>query len=328
MPTTGELWPNLYQGSADRIRKQLYGSILMRDWKPDGSTSFASINPFADDGNLRTDWLLDSFPGGRWYELGAVTENGVEFNPKFSTAETKIWQNRRSQRTDVTEDDEEVMFTLAESAPTGDYLRANLPLQNVPAVGADDYKVVTPNFMDIVYRQIIVIGVDGTLSNGLCEYTIEGRPRVSLTKKGKRQWAAKDVDGNELTYGVYPDPASGAPAFLWRGGQMWLGEGGLTTFPTPQVAPVAAPVAGGKATIALAVPTSQNTPFTYTVKQTTGATTTDATIVGTPSVSSGTVTITVSGLTTGSSYTFTVTATGSNNAAATSLASNSVTAIA
>lgn len=324
--TTGEVWPSLYTGNSDHIRKWLYGSVLVRDWKADGTTALDTFTPFADDGQLRTDFFDPAFPGGRWYEVGAITEDGVEFNPKFSVDETKIWQSRQSQRTDVTEDDEEVMFTCSESTPLVDFLRNNLPLVNIPEIGTADYSVTKPNFTDIVYRQILVIGVDGSIGQGgQAVYLVEARPRVSLTKVGKRQFAAKKVDGTEVTYGVYPDPASGYPRRAYRGGPVWEQEGGVIVFPTAHT-PVATAAATGTATIAVKVPISHNDPFTYTVKKTASSTTTAATVVGTPTTVGDTTTITVSGLTASTSYTFTVTVTGGNEATADYPVSNSITA--
>ncbi|AAN01633.1 major tail protein [Mycobacterium phage Quink] len=319
-----ELWTGLYQGNADRIRKWLYGSVLIRDWKPDGSTSLADFTPFdPTDGNLKDTLLSEDFPGGRFYEIGAITEDGVEFNPKFSTDDTKIWQSRRAQRTDVTEDDEEVMFTAAENTPLIDYLRYNLPLENVPSVGTAGYKATKPNYTDMVYRQIVVIGVDGRMDEA--EYVAEVRPRVSLTKVGKQSFKAKEIDGTELTFGVYPDPASGFPARRIPGGPFWAESGGPVLWPTPEVAPVAT-LGTDEVTIVLQEPVSPNTPFTYTVSQTSGGTTTAATLVGEPVTDEdGEVTITVEAPATSGSYTFKVTAEGSNGETAESQASNSVT---
>jgi hypothetical protein len=178
---TGQLWTSLWTGDATRLRKWLYGSVLIRDWSPDGTTSLASFTPFETDGNLKTSLLSSSNAGGQWYELGSLTENGVEFNPKFSVEQTKIWQSRRAQRSDVTEDDEEVMFSLAESKPIADVLRNNMPiaaslLNN--EVGEIGYSMTKPSTTDIVYRQLCVIGVDGAM--GSAEYIAEVRPRVAL----------------------------------------------------------------------------------------------------------------------------------------------------
>ena len=96
----GQLWTSLYtaegnggQGEdATRIRKWLYGSVLIRDWKYDGTTALNGFTPFDTDYNLKTTLLSSSNPGGQWYEVGSLSEDGVEFNPKFATDETKIWQ--------------------------------------------------------------------------------------------------------------------------------------------------------------------------------------------------------------------------------------------
>lgn len=326
--TTGELWPSLYKGDADNIRKWLYGSVLIRDWKADGSTALDDFTPFADDGNIRDDLFSDTLPGGRFYEVGALTEDGVSFTPKFTVEQTKIWQSRQSQRSDTTEDDEEVKFTLSESTPLADYLRLNKPLVNVPEVGTTGYSVDKSNFSDTLYRQIVVIGVDGSLTDGNSQYIAEIRPRVSLSKVGARDFQAKKVDMVELTFDVFPDPHSGFPARTKRGGPVWGLDGGEIELPTVSTV-TATPVTGLKANLVFAEPVSDNDPFTYTVQKTTGGTTTAATIVGTPTTDpDGTVHIVVGSLTAATAYTFTVTAEGSNDATAAYPASASVTAIA
>lgn len=311
----GQLWTSLYStpeqggggGDATRIRKWLYGSVLVRDWVADGSTSLSSFTPFdASDNNIKSTLLSDSNPGGRWYEVGALSEDGVEFNPKFSTEEVKIWQSRRAQRSDITADDEEVMFTLMQSSPIADALRNNLPLSSLSEVGAAAYAVAKPNTTDTIYRQILVIGVDGTMSNA--EYVAELRPRVSLGKVGKRTFNAKKVDSIELTYNVFPDPASGFSAKTLRSGPSWIASGGAVLWPTPQTAPVVSGLAaGGKATITLAQPVSLNDPFTYAVETSAdgGTTWVAATLdtsyntVGYQTASNGTVTVKVTGVAAG-----------------------------
>jgi len=325
---TGQLWTSLYQGNADNIRKWLYGSVLVRDWAADGSTELADFNPFDVGGDLASDLLDPAFPGGQWHEIGAIHENGVEFNPKYTTADVKIWQSRRTQRTDITQDDEEVMFTAAESTPVIDILRNNLPLSSLAEVGTTGYISTQPTTTDTVFRQLCVIGVDGKMSDA--DYIVEVRPRVSLTKKGKRTFNAKDIDSTEFTWETYIDPASGYAARTYRGGPLWAQEGGPVIWPTPQVAPVATAGTTGKATITLAQPVSHNDPFTYAVtKSTDGITYTAATLDTTFNVvgyqtTSGTVTIKVTGVASGAT-TFKVVATASNGSTGTSVASNSVT---
>ena len=343
----GQLWTSLYNadgvggqgGDAARIRKWLYGSVLIRDWKADGSTSLASFTPFDTDFNLKSTLTSPSNPGGQWYEVGALSEEGVEFNPKFSTDDTKIWQSRRAQRTDITADDEEVMFSLMQSSPLMDVLRNNLPISFLTQgstgdgqpeeVGDSAYASIKPDTTDTIYRQILVIGVDGAVSNA--EYIAELRPRVALGKVGKRQFNAKKVDSVELTYNVFPDPASGWSAKTLRSGPSWVASGGPVLWPTPQVAPVVSGLAaGGKATIVLQQPVSLNDPFTYTVTAGGTAATLDTTFntVGYQTATNGQVTIKVTGVAAGAK-TVTVKATGSNGSvSADSAASTSATFLA
>lgn len=347
MPTTGVLWPSLYQGDGTRIRKWLYGSVLVRDWDAAGSTAMNNIVVFNQDGNLNPNLLEPVAAGGYgFYDVGSITDAGVQFDPQFKTDETYVWQSRRSQRTDITQDDEEITFSCSESTPLVDYLWYNLPIgftgvPDFPQLGVSNYSVTKPFYSDVVYRQLLIIGVDGSVGpNGQPEYIVELRPRVSLAKKAKKQWQAKNVDVTELTFSMHIDPWSGFDSQTLRGGVVWLDEGGVLTLPTSHNV-VATAVTGTKATLVFNVPVNsvdgspvtnvetgeQNTPVVYTVTQTVSSTTTPATIA-TQTVSSGVETITVSGLTASSQYTFNVTATAANGSSITYPVSNSITAIA
>ena len=238
MAVTGVLWPSFYTGDGSRIRKWLYGSVLVRDWDPAGTTNMANIQVFASNGQLNPLLLVPVAQGGYgFYDVGSITENGVEFTPKFNADETHIWQSRRSQRTDITMDDEEVMFSAADTTPLVDYLYTNLPIgftgvPTFPTIGAQNYSVNKPFYSDTIYRQLLIIGVDGSVGpNGSPEYQVELRPRVTLAKKNKRQWGSKQIDVKELTYTVHMDPYSGFDSALLRGGSVWFAEGGAVTLP-------------------------------------------------------------------------------------------------
>lgn len=279
-----QLWPSLYTGDGTQIRKWLYGSVLMRDWYPAGSavnTSLANFNPFDPvTQNLIANLTTPIAQGGYgFYEIGAIEESGVSFNPKFSTDQTKIWQSRRTQRTDITEDDEEIMFTAAQSNPLIDALYNNLPIgtngaspQLVSSLGSLNYAADQELYSDIVYRQMIIIGVDGSINaNGQAQYIVEVRPRVSLSKKGKRDFQAKKLDGTELTWFVYPDPASGFVARRFRGGPAWVTAGGPVLFANPNaVTAVATTTPAHSAQVVFNAPVSNNGPFTYSIQQVTG----------------------------------------------------------
>lgn len=332
---TGVLWPSLTGQNGDFIRKWLYGSVLIRDWDAAGTTALNNFTAFAEDGSLDPNVLLPVSEGGYgFYDIGSLTETGVEFNPKFTVDDTKIWQSRKSQRTDITEDDEEIMFSAAESTPLIDYLYYNLPIGFTgvplfPSLGSSNYEVQQPNYTDVVYRQLVIIGVDGSVNTGgESEYIVEIRPRVSLAKKEKRQWAAKNVDVTGLTFSIHPDPASGFAAARQRGGTVWTDEGGSVTLPTSDTVAATA-ISGAKATLVFNQPTSPNQPFTYSVTQQVGGSGafTASTILS-ATTSNGVVTITVSGLTASSTYVFKVLATAADTATATYPSTTSITATA
>lgn len=335
--TTGELWTAFDQVNANNLRKWLYGSVLVRDWDPAGTTTLAGFTPFNTDGSLKTTLFDASNPGGPWFDLGAIDANGVDFAPRYKTSDTDIWQSRLPQRTDVDGDGEDIDLVMAETNPVALALYNNLPLVDVPgtgansvlqSIGASNFSATYSTTPQIIYRQLLILGVDGELTNPL--YIAELRPRVSLTKLNKRMFNSKKADDFGVSWGVYVDPASGFAKNAVYGGPAWLGLGGLTVLPTVQTVTATA-VSGAKATLVFNQPTSKNTPFTYSVSQDDTTSSTVTTVAAnnlTTSVASGVVTLTVSGLTAADHYTFTVTASGANLKTATYTVSNSVTAIA
>lgn len=349
MTTTGVLWPSLSPEDGSRIRKWLYGNVFARDWDAAGSTAMTTATNsllatdgtgvFASNGNLNPNLLLSSTTPGQYgfVDIGNITDAGVEFNPEFTTDETYVWQSRKAQRADKTKDDESVMFSAADTTPLTDYLWYDLPIganpagaPDYPSLGSSGYSVSSPFYSDVVYRQLLIIGVDGSVGpNGQPEYVIELRPRVALTKKAKRQWGSKQVDVKELTYTCFVDPFSGSDRFTLRGGTVWLDEGGPVTLPSvTTLTATATSSPTHSATVVFNQPTSPNQPFTYTTTMRVNGAGGYIAVPGSTAVTaSGVVTVTVTGLTPSSTYTFEVVATASNGDTATyPTASGSITA--
>lgn len=307
--STGVLWPSFFVGDGTRIRKWLYGSVLVRDWDPAGSTSMSNMTVFQSDGNLNPALLTPVASGGYgFYDIGNITENGVEFNPMFSVDETYTWQSRRTQRTDITKDDEELMFSASDSTPLVDYLYQNLPIgftgvPDFPTLGSANYAVTRPYYSDVIYRQFLLIGVDGSIGpNGSPEYVAELRPRCSLSKKSKRQWGSKQIDVHQLSYMVHIDPFSGFDSKQLRGGAMWTNEGVDVFLPTnPTV--TATPGATGTATIVFNQPINAavSPTYIYTMKVSRDLGVTWTTATGTATTTGGVVTFAATALTAGSS---------------------------
>jgi hypothetical protein len=330
--STGVLWPSFFTGDGTRIRKWLYGSVLARDWDPAGSTEMSDIVVFTTDGNLNPALLTPTGSGGYgFFDVGNITENGVEFNPQFSVDETYVWQSRRTQRTDITKDDEEVMFSCSDSTPLVDYLYLNLPIgfngvPLFPQLGSSNYSVTKPFYSDVVYRQLLIIGVDGSMGpNGAPEYIVELRPRVSLAKKNKRQWGSKQIDVHELTYTVHMDPFSGFDSKTLRGGSVWVSEGTEVFLPTQ---PIVTATAGttGLASIVFNQPinAAPSPTYIYTVTVSRDGGVTYSSAAGSAATSGGVVTYSATGLTAGASI-FKVTAHISGSNTVTYPVSNSAT---
>lgn len=286
MPTNGVLFPTLFQGDEDNIRKILYQSWLIRDWNF-ASTSLTGVNFFGADGNLVNTLFSPTNPGGPWWDFGYMNEKGPEFTPKLNVKPTNVAQSRWPARYDYTGQSEEIGATLMESNPVVDAVYSNAPLWNfanstpaIPEVGAIGYAYSAPIELDLRWRQCLFIGVDG--SSGKNYYTIRVYPKVLIGDFGKIPWnideaAALPVKGFAVPDEYTTPPANpdgsinvGSPRWVLRDGPGWRLQGESNfqiNFPT---APVATPVTGLKVNISFNTPAGLVAPIVYTAqKQTT-----------------------------------------------------------
>jgi hypothetical protein len=332
LQSTGSEWNAVYGATWNPlgIRKGLITNILIRDYNGAATNlrdSAAGLNtnglftPYATDGLYRTDLLDPSFSGGQFYDVGALKDDGIKLTPDVSVEGVKVAQARRAQRYDITDENDEIMFTCRESNPVVDALRFDLALAGLGDAGSPGYTVTKPSESDLIERQIIALAEDG---NNRFAYVF---PRVSRKKVGATQLNRKDPDDLELTYGALICPFVDAPIYIVREGSGWRSLAGSVIWAST---PVATSASATTATVTFTKPRLSNDPqpdaFTYTVERKTGAGAwTAATVSGSPTVSGSTVTVTVSGLTTATAYTFRVTATAAGSQAATSAVSNSIT---
>lgn len=228
VPSTGVEWAAAYGDTwnALNIRKGLITNILIRDY--DGSNtslvaSAAGVNsagyftPFAQDGLYRNDLLSTSFAGGRWYDVGALKDDGVKLTPDVSVSEVKVAQARRSQRYDIENENDEIMFTCRESNPVVDALRFDKPLAALGTLGAAGYTIAKDSESDLIERQIIALAEDG---DHRLAYIF---PRVARKKVGATQLNRSDPDDLEVTYGALICPYADTPVYICREGDGWRG---------------------------------------------------------------------------------------------------------
>ncbi len=340
LPDTGSNWATVLEPSLSplAIRFWQITDVLIRDYlNPDGTVfnltdpavglgTAGVFTPFAADGTIRKDLLLSASGTNQgFYYLGELKEDSTSITPDETVQETPTAQSVRTVRNVLTKLDDKINFTPIEATPLVDYLRYELPLQNVPDVGTAGYQVVRPPFDMLQERIIVLLGVD---TDG--QLRAEVYPRVVTDKKGKTELQRKNPESLELTYSALVDPYSQAVSWTCREGIAWRALGGAPTFSA--TAPVATAEAGLKATVSVAEPTGFDvTDAQYTVAQQVGGSgsyTSSTLATGTNPTGRGTGTLvfTVQGLIASSSYKFQVTATGSNDATATSQPSNSITA--
>lgn len=333
-PSSGGTYASIMQPGVNTlaVRKAIITDILIRDYhNTDGtvhdlSASAVGLNadgyftPYAQDGTLRSDLLVTApTPNLGFYHLGSLDESGLKIGHDTKVKDTMIAQSKRAARFDVTQDDDLLTIKAVEGNPIVDALRYDLPLSNLPDLGAAGYTVARPAETSLIERQVIALGFDGD------NFFAQTFPRMALQDRGDDNWNKDDPDTLEIHLGSLLCPFVAKPVIYYREGSSWRALQGVPVF---AATPTATAVAGTSATISFAEPTSLSSSYTYTVQQSSdgGSTWQDAT-VGTTATTSGTVTLTVTGLTASTSYTFKVTATGTSQLSTTSAATASITAI-
>lgn len=227
-PSTGSAWTEVYGFNPLGIRKGIITNILIRDYQGSstslraaatGLNSKGLFSPYAVDGKYRSDLTSANFPGGRWYDVGALSEDGIRITPDLSVEGVRVAQARRAQRFDVGEENDELMFVCRESNNIVDALRFDLPLDaNLQATGSTNYTVVKPMEATLVERQAIAFAEDG---NFRFAYIF---PRLARKNVGESALNRQDPDDLELTYGAIPCPFTDTPVYLVRDGVGWRAQ--------------------------------------------------------------------------------------------------------
>lgn len=226
-PSTGSAWTDVYGFNPLGIRKGIIVNILIRDYagsatnlraSSHGLNSSGLFSPYAVDGLYRTDLTASNFPGGRFYDVGALSEDGIRITPDLSVEGVRVAQARRAQRFDVGEENDELMFTCRESNNIVDALRFDLPLSNLQATGATNYTVAKPMESPLIERQAIAFAEDG---GQRFAYIF---PRLARKSVGQSNLNRQDPDDLELTYGAIPCPYADTPVYLVRDGASWRAQ--------------------------------------------------------------------------------------------------------
>lgn len=244
----GVTWDSIFPGTAALVRKALYGSVLVQDYS--ASNAFASYSPFDSTTGLLSSTLLTS---DGWTDLGYLDENGVEFTPNYTTADTLSWQTRQPLRTDVTADTEQAKITVLQSTPISDCLYNGIALASAGALGGSGYSLVKPKVPSIIYRSLLFLGVDGAA--GSYSFMATLYPRALMIKPDKQDWVAKTEVQTPLTFQAFPDSVAGYTIKRFRDGPGWralalpnaptaltLGSKTATTLPITWTAPATGPV--------------------------------------------------------------------------------------
>lgn len=302
----GVTWDSIFPGNPGLVRKMLYGSVLVKDYDP--QNTFATYSPFDADTGLLSPNLLTT---DGFQDIAYLDENGVEFTPTYTTADTTAWQTRQPLRTDVTADTEQAKITALQTTPLTDALYNNVPLSTTDLLGAPGYSMVKPKTPGIVFRSVLFLGVDGSAGNYVFLATLY--PKALMIKPDKQDWVAKTELQIPMTFQAYPDSVAGYTIKRWKDGPGWralalpnpptgltVGSKTATTLPVTWTAPATGPV-----------------PDSYTVSvvlASDGSAVAGATFL--PTNPNATTAATVGGLVTATSYRVSVVSNGTNGSSA------------
>lgn len=244
LPATGGTWAQLIEGGLNPLAVR-YGQItdiFIRDYyNPDGSvfnmadpryglgtvtlpngTTTQLVTPFAADGvSIRPDLLVTS-PGTNlgFYHVGLLKEDSISLTPDQTMQQTPSAQQVRTSRNVLTKLDDKIVFEPLEETPLVRYLKYELPLQNVPALGTPGLIIPRGNADVPVERVIIalIVDTDGQLIARVL-------PRVITDKKGKEDLGRKNPYTSALTYELLPCPFSKQVEWSCYAGAQWNASG-------------------------------------------------------------------------------------------------------
>lgn len=286
------------------------GTVFKLNASSAGLGSNGLMNVFATDGNIRSDLLITASGSNLgFYDVGEMKEDMIAVTSDMTVQQTPTAASVRTVRNVLTKLDDKVAFTMKEAGPLMDYLRYELPLANgIPDIGTAGYQVTRAGTDVLVPRIVVLIGVDAG------QLKAEVFPCVYPDKKGKDEWQRKNSEELEWTGEPILDPYTGTPMYICRDGAQWRSLGGVPTLGTV----TATPISGLKVTLSFAISgLDVGSGVSFTATKTTGGTPTALTLMGSPSISDGVVTLTGTSLTASTSYTGLITATGDNGATAT-----------
>lgn len=345
LPATGGTWAQLIQPGLNplAIRYGQITDIFIRDYfNPDGSVFNLAdpalglgpatlpdgrvvnlLTPFAADGvSIRPD-LLVTAPGSNlgFYHVGLLKEDSTSITPDQTMQQTPSAQQVRSARNVLTKLDDKISFEPLEETPLTRYLKYELPLQNVPALGTPGLIIPRGNTDVPVDRIIIamIVDTDGQLVARVL-------PHVITDKKAKEELARKNPYSSALTYELLPDPYSKQVEWSCYAGSQWNASG---EFEFETFAPQVTAVTGLKANVVVPTPVDLTNP-TYAVQlqETEGGAWTAGTLSGSPTVAGAFTTLVISGLTASQAYNAAQVTATAGETTVTSPVSNSFTATA
>lgn len=313
---TGTTWDTIFGGDVNNVFKGQLGFTVARDYDP--TKSLASFSPFDTSTG---DWSSTLLTTDGFEPIGYQDENGLEFTPTLTTADTKAWQSRQKLLTDFTEDSESAMLTAIERTPLVEALETNLPFASMGARGQAGFSYRKPKVTTPIARQVL-FGAVYASPLGI-SYWARLYPRCYMVKPDKLQMNPKVEAQGKLTFEAFPDQLAGFAVQTYREGAGWRALGGTTGTPGT---PVATAGGTGVATITFTAPTTPNGPFIYNVFVDAGVVAIDPTKVAVGGTALNPI-LTISTQTTGA-HTYKVQAVGTNlSGSVQSAASNSVTVV-
>jgi len=175
---------------------------------------------------------LQALPAG-WEQMGLITEDGFTFARELETSEVRSLGEGDPVRRDIRSATKTVAATCQETSKAVLEQQLMMDLSAVTVAANGVVEIEEPDRPKTLYKRLLIIGQDESLSGTGERYRVRYYPRVSANEVGEETWNNQDDPIQvPLTFTAYKDAVEGFATKLWLGGPGFDGEAaGFTAAP-------------------------------------------------------------------------------------------------
>lgn len=144
-----------------------------------------------------------------WQRLGLLSKkDAIDFDRNIKTDEEESWGYNEPTRTDITQDQTSVKFTLQQTTKAALELYDFVDLAGVTADAiTGEFSYAKPTSVSPIYRRMIFVAVDGAGTDR--RYQIKVLPRAQVISVGNLSWNQASATNYNLTVRATVDTTLG-----------------------------------------------------------------------------------------------------------------------